>query len=184
MNSGRLIAVVGASGVGKDSVISGIMRAAPVIRKVRRTITRPVDRDTGAEDHTVASSEAFDLQVSKGEFCLHWSAHGNSYGIPYEVLSQVNEGEQCLANLSRQVLSTAANLFPSMTVLNITVESATLAQRLALRGRENDEQITSRLKRVVSPIPSELDVYNIANDGSLETTVANALDVLGLASVV
>ena len=178
MNSGRLIAVVGASGVGKDSVISGVLHVAPMIRRVRRTITRSADLD--GEDHAVATPEAFKLLLAQGEFCLHWSAHGYCYGIPSAVLKQVNEGEQCLVNLSRSVLSAAANLFPSMTVLNITVESATLAERLALRGRENAEQITSRLGRVVSPIPTELDVYDICNDGPLETTVTNALDALGV----
>ena len=81
------------------------------------------------------------------------------------------------------MLTTAADLFPSMVILNITVKSAILAQRLAQRGRENHAQITSRLARVVSPISAELNVYDICNEGSLENTVANALDVLGLASV-
>lgn len=180
MNNGRLIAVVGASGVGKDSVISGVLQAAPMIRRVRRTITRAADID--GEGHAVATPEVFKILLAQGEFCLHWSAHGYRYGIPSAVQKQVNEGEQCLANLSRSVLSAAANLFPSMTVLNITVESATLAERLALRGRENAEQITSRLARVVSPIPTELDVYEICNNGPLETSVASALNALGLAA--
>ena len=181
MSTGRLIAVVGASGVGKDSVISGVIEAAPSIRKVRRIITRPAEPD--GEDHSEATREAFNTMVSQRAFCLHWAAHGYSYGIPASVLTQISEGEQCLANLSRSVLTTAADLFPSMLVLNITVKSATLAQRLAQRGRENHAQITSRLERVVSPISTELNVNDISNDGSLESTVATALDVLGLASV-
>ena len=178
MTSGRLIAVVGASGVGKDSVINGILQAAPGLTPVRRSITRPADPD--GENHEVAQPDSFDLQVAQGAFCLHWSAHECSYGIPVEVLAKVRQGEQCLANISRNSLSSAASQFPAMTVLNITVEASTLANRLALRGRETNEEITSRLERVVTPIPSELDVYNISNDGPLAQTIAQALDALGL----
>ena len=178
MTNGRLIAVVGASGVGKDSVINGILQAAPNLTPVRRSITRPADPE--GENHEVTQPDTFDFQVAQGAFCLHWSAHECSYGIPVDVLAQVRQGDQCLANISRNCLPSAASLFPAMTVLNITVEASTLAKRLTLRGRETNEEITSRLERVVTPIPSELDVYNISNDGPLAQTIAQALGALGL----
>ena len=38
--AGRMIAVVGPSGVGKDSVMAGLLEARPALRRVRRVITR------------------------------------------------------------------------------------------------------------------------------------------------
>ena len=84
MNRGRLIAVVGPSGVGKDSVMAGLIAARPDMRLVRRTITRAPD--LGGEDYDAVTPEAFAEAARNGAFCVHWSAHGLSYGIPADVL--------------------------------------------------------------------------------------------------
>lgn len=172
MSGGRLIAVVGASGVGKDSVMAGIVAADPSITLVRRTITRAAH--LGGEDFNAVSREAFVEAAARDSFCLHWEAHGLRYGIPKQVRLSVEAGRTCLANLSRSVLSEAQAVFPGMLVLNITASAETLAKRLAGRGRESEAEIAARLSRADTPLPSGLDVVNIPNDGSLEQTVAAA----------
>ncbi|MFK7893008.1 MAG: phosphonate metabolism protein/1,5-bisphosphokinase (PRPP-forming) PhnN [Granulosicoccus sp.] len=181
MTGGRLIAVVGASGVGKDSVIDALVQAVPCLRQVRRVITRPAD--VGGENHIAVTFDEFTVMREKGDFCIDWHAHGYRYGIPVSVLREVRAGEQCIANFSRGALQAAATLFPVMVVLNITAEPATLAQRLAERGRESAEDIERRLERAASPVPSELDSIDIANDGPLKYTVAASVKVLGLSTI-
>ena len=51
--TGCLIAVVGASGVGKDSLMEGARQMLSDCHFVQRIITRPAD--AGAEDHIAAS---------------------------------------------------------------------------------------------------------------------------------
>ena len=51
--SGRMIAVVGPSGVGKDTVTQALVDAAPQLSLVRRVITRAAD--AGGEDYDAAS---------------------------------------------------------------------------------------------------------------------------------
>lgn len=181
MTTGRLVAVVGASGVGKDSVIEGIVRTAPEFRRVRRTITRA--RDAVGEEHEAVTAEGFDDAVRNGAFCLHWSAHGHRYGIPASVLDDVLGGKQYIANFSRNALVAAMRLFPSMTLLNITAAPKTLEIRLSQRGRENEAEIAARLQRVTLPLPAGLDVIDICNDGPLEQTVAHAVELLRQAYV-
>ncbi|MEO0703578.1 MAG: hypothetical protein AAFY80_15680 [Pseudomonadota bacterium] len=65
--TGRLIGVVGPSGVGKDSVMAGLVEADPQLALVRRTITR--EPELGGEDYTPATQAAFDRLVAKGAFC-------------------------------------------------------------------------------------------------------------------
>ena len=43
MSRGRLIAVVGPSGVGKDSVMAGLVLRRAKLQLVRRMITRPAN---------------------------------------------------------------------------------------------------------------------------------------------
>ncbi|WP_112323003.1 phosphonate metabolism protein/1,5-bisphosphokinase (PRPP-forming) PhnN [Oceanibium sediminis] len=176
MSGGRLIAVVGPSGVGKDSVMAGIAARAPWITRVRRVITRPPE--PGGEDHRAVTPEAFRQNAENGAFCLHWGAHGLHYGIPAEVLEQVRGGADSMANLSRSALPRAAQAFPRLVVLNITASPGVLAERLAARGRESDEDIARRLAQAAKPLPAGLDVITITNDGALDAAVSDALDAL------
>lgn len=173
---GHLIAVVGPSGVGKDSVMAGLKAAAPTLRLVRRTITRAPE--LGGEDYDAVSPEAFERAAQAGAFCVHWEAHGLRYGIPADVQHDLAKGRDCLVNFSRSALLKARAAMPSLRVLNITASRETLARRLAGRGRESAEEITARLKQAEKPLPAGLDVITVSNDGALETTVKAALRAL------
>ena len=170
MTQGRLIAVVGPSGVGKDSVMVHLHAALPQIHLVRRAITRAPA--LGGEDYEAVSATAFDAMATSGAFALHWRAHGLSYGIPTTVKQHLNAGTDCLVNFSRKALSEAAAIFPRLLVLNITACPETVAQRLAARGRETKDQIAKRLAEAEKPLPQGLDVIHLPNDGPLSETVA------------
>ncbi|MCE0506438.1 phosphonate metabolism protein/1,5-bisphosphokinase (PRPP-forming) PhnN [Roseivivax sp. GX 12232] len=178
---GRLIAVVGPSGVGKDSVMAGLAAADPRFRLVRRVITR--EAGLGGEDFEPVSEATFAARQAAGAFCLSWHAHGLSYGIPAATRAEVAAGETRLANLSRLVLPEAATCFPGLEVLHITARPETLARRLAGRGRESLEEIAARQARAALPLPKGLPVTEIANDGPLTQTVARALSALTRARV-
>lgn len=176
MKQGRLIAVVGASGVGKDSVMAGIHAALPRLHLVRRVITRAPQ--LGGEDHDAVTAPQFEDMVQNGAFAVHWDAHGLRYGIPVTVKYQLNKGTDCLANFSREVLSEANAIFPRLTVLNITARPEIRARRLAGRGRETQTEIAQRLARTAKPLPQELHVIEMPNDGPLAETVARAVAAL------
>ncbi|MGB0661682.1 MAG: phosphonate metabolism protein/1,5-bisphosphokinase (PRPP-forming) PhnN [Mangrovicoccus sp.] len=166
--TGRFIAVVGPSGVGKDSVMAGLMERRPDLLLAKRVITRPYD--PGAEDHQPASVEDFQIMVQQGAFVLHWGAHGLFYGIPTQVLDLLASGRDVLANLSRGALVEASQKFPQFHVLAITADAATLAARLADRGRETPDDIAARLARAAE-IPAGLPVTMIHNNGALSDAV-------------
>lgn len=170
---GRLIAVVGPSGAGKDSVIAGLIAARPGLSSVRRMITRPAE--AGGEDFDTVSTQDFEARQSAGDFALTWWAHGLFYGIPRAGLVPLAAGRDLLVNLSRGVLAQALALGPRLSVLHVTARPDTLAARLAQRGRETAEQIDGRLARPVAPFPEGIDIVTVANDGPLPETVAAAL---------
>jgi len=178
MKAGRLIAVVGPSGVGKDSVMEGVCDAMPILHLVRRVITRAPG--LGGEDYeSVTEAEFLDL-VEIDAFAVHWGAHGLRYGIPNTVRHQLDAGTDCLANFSRKALLAASERFENFLVLNITAAPETIAKRLANRGRETEDEIAKRLSVAEKPLPKGLNVIHLSNDGALAETVARTATQLQL----
>lgn len=176
MKSGRLIAVVGPSGVGKDSVMEGLAAADPTLHLVRRTITRAPE--LGGEDYDAVSVERFNELAADGHFAVHWGAHDLQYGIPASIQTVLAGGQDCLANFSRSALAAGDAAFARFYVLNITARPETLAARLAARGRESEAQIAKRLAQAGKPLPQGLRVMTVSNDGALGETIAQALSLL------
>ncbi|MEE4189225.1 MAG: phosphonate metabolism protein/1,5-bisphosphokinase (PRPP-forming) PhnN [Roseobacter sp.] len=175
-SGGRLIAVVGPSGVGKDSVMQGVADVIPNLHQVRRVITRAPE--LGGEDYDAVSVAEFQEMKENGAFAVHWDAHGLFYGIPVMVRYQLNRGTDCLANFSRKALLAGASAFPNFVVLNITAQPETVASRLAARGRESTAEIAKRLAGAEKPLPDGLDVIPLSNDGPLEQTITRAVALL------
>jgi ribose 1,5-bisphosphokinase len=170
--AGRLIAVVGPSGVGKDSVMAGLVAARPGLAAIRRVITRPPG--AGGEDCEFVDDATFAARQAAGAFALHWQAHGLRYGIPGAALAPLDQGRDLLVNLSRTVLDHAAALAPGLIVLNITARPETLAARLSARGRETGSEIAGRLAREGAPFPVGVHMITLANDGPLAQTITAA----------
>ena len=172
-----LVAVVGPSGAGKDTLMAGARaRIGPDgrFRFVRRSITRPAS--AGGEDHEPIGRDAFLRRRDTGGFALWWEAHGLLYGIPRDIESDLAAGRCVVANLSRGVLAEAASRYP-LLVLEITAPAAVLAARLAARGREEPEAVAARLARD-APLPSALRVRRVVNDGSMEAGASHMVQAL------
>lgn len=173
---GRLIAVVGPSGVGKDSVMAGLRARCPNIGLVERVITR--DPAAGGEPFRPVTVAQFLHMQAEGGFCLSWGAHGLHYGIPTEVTARVAAGEELLVNLSRGALRDAQALVARFAVLHVTARPETLAARLAGRGRETAQDIAARLARATKPLPDGITAIPIENDSTLDAAVDQAIAAL------
>ena len=176
-----LVAVVGPSGAGKDTLMDGAraaLAADPRFRFVLRCITRPAE--AGGEAHEALTPEAFALRRSQGGFALWWEAHGLLYGIPQDIEFDLAAGRVAVANLSRHALAEAAARYP-LRVLLITAPVELRAARLAARGREAAADIAARLSREAG-LPPGLDVETVSNDADVAEGVARVLAALNRAA--
>ncbi len=172
-----LVAVVGPSGAGKDTLMAGArlrFGADPRFRFVRRSITRPAS--AGGEDHESLDRESFLRRRDAGGFALWWEAHGLLYGIPSGIEADLSAGRCVVANLSRGALAEADARYP-LLVLEITAPPSLCAARLAARGREDPDKIAERLARE-APLPPALRVRRVENDGTPEDGAARVAAVL------
>ncbi len=176
-----LIAVVGPSGAGKDTLMAGARAALADdtrFRFVRRAITRPAE--AGGEAHEALSEADFDARRMAAGFAFSWEAHGLRYGIPRDIEEDLAARRVVIANLSRAVLLEAGGRY-RLRVLNITAPIEVLAARLAVRGREKAADIAARLARDVA-LPTGLDIETVMNDADVASSVARVLAALNRAA--
>lgn len=169
----RLFFVVGPSGVGKDTLLSGAIAADPRLYWARRVITRP--ESAGGEPFEGVTEAEFATRLARGDFALHWEAHGLRYGVPFVELPR---GRDVILNGSRAAIAQALDAFPKLTVIHITAPLTALAERLAARGRESREDIIARLSRADLSLPTGLPVIEIVNDAAPAQGVAHLLQAL------
>ena len=176
---GVLVLVVGASGVGKDTLIDGARdRLAQDQRFIfpRRHITRPAQ--AGGEYHIEVSKEAFNETRARGGYLLAWDAHGLGYGVPVSAREALEDGRVIVVNTSRTVLDDARALGTTVRVLHVTAPPALLQARLAGRGRESEAEIEGRVARAQALTVSGPNVIDICNDEDIDAGISRFVSVL------
>lgn len=165
---GILFYVVGASGSGKDSLMSyARKRLAGNARVVfaHRYITRVAD--AGGENHVALTESEFSSRVQAGLFAMYWHTHDQEYAIGKGINFWLAKGCNVVMNGSREYLPCAREQYPELCPIWIQVSPKVLELRLRARARESDEQIHERLLRAAAFQVPYGDLV-IHNDGALE----------------
>jgi ribose 1,5-bisphosphokinase len=183
-----LVYVMGPSGAGKDSVLARarvlLPKDAPIVF-AHRYITRPAE--AGGENHVALSTAEFRMRRERGLFAFHWQAHGNEYGIGSEIQAWRRAGLAVVVSGSREHFHTLTGADPDVHPVLITAPPDRLAERLAVRDRENAQEAAARLQRSDAYEVSDPRLFTIMNDGALEAAaeaLVKFLATLGYPAVV
>ena len=175
---GRLVLVVGPSGAGKDTLL-GLARAACLndaeVIFTRRVVTREA---SSFEDNEQMSLDAFRQAHTRGDFAVHWEAHGHCYALPRAIDHDLRAGRTVVANVSRTVIDAMRRAYADVVVVSITAPPEILAERLAARARSSDGRIENRLRRAVDGVASVPDV-TISNVGDVEHHARELVRIIG-----
>ncbi len=158
---GCLFLVVGPSGAGKDTLLGLAKSACADDASVvfpRRVVTREA---SSSEDNVQLSADEFRQALARGDFAMHWEAHGHQYGLPRAIDDDIRAGRSVVVNVSRTVIETARRAYAKVTVIAITAPPDVLAERIRLRARGSDGRAERRLNRTVDGAAPDVTILNV-----------------------
>ena len=174
---GRLIAVIGPSGAGKDTLLWLARDRLDGNRNIvfpRRRVTR---EPSAAEDNDLISEDEFAALVTAGAFAFWWDAHGLKYALGITIDDDIRDGKVVVCNVSRTVVGELRRRYANVRVVLVTAPADVLADRLAARRRAADGAIGARLSRtapVLSDLSPDLIIANVGDpqDGAARLIAA------------
>jgi len=160
-----ILVITGPSGVGKGTLIKGLLEGVPGLQlAVSATTRKPRDGEVNGIDYHFLSEEDFDRRVAAGEFVEHAEYAGNRYGTLKSELSRPARGIVLEIDVqgARQVRET----LPEARLVFIEPPSfEDLERRLTGRASDRPEQIERRLAAAREELAAagEFD-HRIVND--------------------
>jgi guanylate kinase len=160
-----VLVITGPSGVGKGTLIKGLLERVPGLQLAVSATTRPPrDGETHGRDYHFLSREEFEERVRRGEFVEHAEYAGNRYGTLRSELDRpasvvVLEIDVQGARQVRETLPQAVRVFiepPSFEALEA---------RLAARASDSPEQIERRLEAARDELAARDEfTHHVVND--------------------
>jgi guanylate kinase len=145
---GGLVAVIsGPSGVGKTTVVDGLLRKRGYARSITATTRPPRPGEVDGRHYRFLTRKRFEREVAEGRFLEHAVVHGNLYGTPRDgVESVLARGLTCLLNIDVQGAESMRRTgLPVVTVFLLPPSMRELGKRLAKRGTEDPREVERRI---------------------------------------
>ncbi len=176
---GTLFLIVGNSGSGKDSIISGTIKKYPTELKEIHVPNRVITRQPSEfETNIYVSSDKFKKMMEQGKFALKWHIYGLDYGVPIEIDEWLKKGHPVVVNVSRTIIDQARSEYKKIKVVFIQVPFEMTVQRIKERGRESEERLKERIERAEGHQKLPGADYIVENSGNLEEAIEHFLAIL------
>jgi ribose 1,5-bisphosphokinase len=124
----------------------------------RRVVTREA---SAFEDNEQVSHAEFRQLLTRGDFAVHWEAHGHGYALSRAIDNDIRAGRTVVANVSRTVVEALRRAYVDVVVVSVTAPPEILSQRLAARARSSDGQLADRLGRTVEDASPDVTIVNV-----------------------
>ena len=182
----RVFVITGPSGVGKGTLIRGLMERVGALELSVSATTRPPrpgERD-GADYHFLTPEE-FDRRVEHGDFVEHADYAGRRYGtLRSELEDRLHAGVPVVLEIEVQGARQVRAAMPEAVQVFIAPPSlAALRTRLIGRGTDDAEEVERRLRVAEQELDAQPEfahvVVNDRLDEALDRLVAVVADELG-----
>ena len=145
---GKLFAISGPSGVGKNSVLSRVMQLRDRVQYSVSATSRPMrPGEIDGKSYYFVTREQFEQMIAAGELLEHAEYVGNCYGTPKSYVERrCAEGMHVLLDIDVQgVHQISENRPDAIRVFMMPPSLAELERRLRGRHTDDEQKICERL---------------------------------------
>jgi len=165
---GHVFVITGPSGVGKGTLIRGLLERVPGLElSVSATTRAPRPGERDGVDYHFLSEEEFDRRVAAGDFIEHASYSGHKYGtLRSELERRMAEAAGVVLEIEVKGARQIRAAMPEAVQVFIAPPSVeALRARLVGRGTDAPEDVEARLATALEELEAEKEFeYVVVND--------------------
>ena len=177
----RVFVITGPSGVGKGTLIRGLMeRLATLELSVSATTRAPRPGEQDGVDYHFLSREEFDRRVAQEDFVEHADYAGRSYGtLRSELEDRVRAGVPVVLEIEVQGARQVRAAMPEAVQVFIAPPSlAALRMRLIGRGTDNAEEVERRLRVAEQELAAQPEFAHVVVNDRLDEALDRLTAIL------
>lgn len=177
----KVFVITGPSGVGKGTLLRGLLEEVPELELSVSATTRPPrpgERD-GVDYHFLGPQE-FEEKVARGEFLEHASYSGNRYGtLRCEVEKRLRAGRPVALEIEVQGARQVRAAMPEAVAVFIAPPSReALRARLIGRGTDTPGQVETRMETAEAELAAQPEFAHVIVNDRLEQATAELVAVV------
>ncbi len=173
----RVFVITGPSGVGKGTLIRGLMERLPELElSVSATTRAPRPGEEDGADYHFLSAEEFERRIAAGDFVEHADYAGRRYGtLRSELDRRVRAGVPVVLEIEVQGARQVREAMPEAVQVFIAPPSLeALRTRLVGRGTDDQQEVERRLQVAEQELAAQSEFGHVVVNDRLE----DALDEL------
>jgi guanylate kinase len=177
----RVFVITGPSGVGKGTLIRGLMERIDGLElSVSATTRAPRPGEQDGVDYHFLSREEFDRRVAEGDFVEHADYAGRSYGtLRSELEARVEAGVPVVLEIEVQGARQVRAAMPEAVQVFIAPPSlAALRTRLVGRGTDDAQEVDRRLQVAEQELAAQPEFAHVVVNDRLEDALERLVEIV------
>jgi guanylate kinase len=177
----RVFVITGPSGVGKGTLIRGLMERLPRLElSVSATTRSPRPGERDGVDYHFLSGEEFDRRVRAGDFVEHADYAGRRYGtLRSELEARVAAGAPVVLEIEVQGARQVRAAMPEAVQVFIAPPSlGALRTRLVGRGTDGGEEVERRLAVAEQELAAREEFTHVVVNDRLEDALEELVAIV------
>ena len=171
----RVFVITGPSGVGKGTLIRGLLERVPELGlSVSATTRSPRPGETQGVDYHFLSPDEFDRRVAAGDFVEHATYSGRRYGtLRSELEGRLQRGEPVVLEIEVQGARQVRQTMPeALQVFIAPPNREALRARLVGRGTDDADQVSQRMQTAEEELQAQPEFARVVVNDRLEDATA------------
>jgi guanylate kinase len=177
----RVFVITGPSGVGKGTLIRGLMERLPQLElSVSATTRGPRPGEADGVDYHFLTREQFDRKVAEGDFVEHADYAGRSYGtLRSELEQRVHAGVPVVLEIEVQGARQVRAAMPEAVQVFIAPPSLpALRTRLVGRGTDDPAEVERRLRVAEEELEAQPEFAHVVVNDRLDEALERLVEIV------